>query len=115
MRAAVRTARAYLPTPPGGEVPPRSTLHVVVVDEDERSVGRGRATLVHSDDSAEEGDRFVETDEHRRSTLRFGDGINGRRLPERAVVHCEYQVGDGAAGNVGAGSLTHVLAGYPHP
>ena len=106
---------AYLPTPPGGEVPPRSTLHVVVVDATS-DPWEEVATLVHSDDSAEEGDHFVvETDEHRRSTLRFGDGVNGRRLPERAVVHCEYQVGDGAAGNVGAGSLTQWRPLASHP
>ena len=39
-------------------------------------------SLVHSDDSAEQGDHFmVETDERRRSVLRFGNGTNGRLLP----------------------------------
>jgi predicted phage baseplate assembly protein len=38
--------------------------------------------------------------------LRFGDGINGRLVPEDAVVRCEYQVGNGAAGNVGAEAIS---------
>ena len=55
-------------------------------------------SLVHSDDSAENGDHFmVETDERRRSVLRFGNGTNGRLLPNGAVVHAEYQIGGGAA------------------
>ena len=37
---------------------------------------------------AEQGDHFmVETDERRRSVLRFGNGTNGRLLPHGAVVH----------------------------
>ena len=56
---------AFLPTAPGGEVPPQSTLVV----EMEPPAGAVEAwdeviSLVHSDDSAEEGDHYVvETDE----------------------------------------------------
>jgi hypothetical protein len=102
---------AYLPTPPGGEVPPQSSLRVSV-----EPAGGAEETwdevisLVHSDDSAEEGDHFVvETDELGRSSLRFGNGVNGRSLPGDAVVHCRYQVGGGVAGNVGAGSVQQFL------
>jgi len=105
---------AYLPTPPGGEVAPRSTLHAEVTVDGESGPWDEVISLVHSDDSPEEGDHYVvETDELRRSTLRFGDGVNGRRLPHGAVVRCDYQVGDGVAGNVGAGTLRQVrpLAG----
>jgi hypothetical protein len=97
---------AYLPTPLGGEVAPRSTLHVEVEIGGVRDPWDEVATLVHSDDSAEEGDHFVvETDEHLQSVLRFGDGENGRWLPAGAVVHCEYQVGGGVPGNVGADTI----------
>ncbi len=94
---------AYQATPPGGTVPPRSTVSVTV-----HTPGAGSdpwdevITLLHSDDSPENGDRFVvETDELGRSRIRFGNGVNGRILPERAVVVCRYQVGLGADGNVG--------------
>jgi len=101
---------AYLPTPVNGEVPVRSTLFVEVT---EPSAGTDQwdevETLVHSDDSAEEGDHFmVETDELRRSVLRFGNGTNGQLLPAGAVVRAEYQIGGGHAGNIGADQLVHV-------
>ena len=98
---------AYVPTPLGGEVPPRSTLVVTVEDP-----GGGSDTwdevpsLVHSDDSDENGDHFaVETDERQRSVLRFGNGVNGAKLPASAIVRCEYQVGPGHEGNVGADAI----------
>jgi len=91
-----------------GETPARSTLLVEIKlpdgtsetwDEDE--------SLVHSNDSGKLGNRFmVETDENRRSTLRFGNGINGRLLPSGSIVRAEYQIGGGHQGNVGADQLT---------
>ena len=103
---------AYLPTRPGavaGEEPARSTLFVRV-----EPPGAARETwdevesLVHSDASAENGDHFmVEIDERRRGTLRFGNGTNGRLLPEGAIVHAEYQIGQGAGGNVGADQVVN--------
>ena len=51
---------------------------------------------------------MVETDERRRSVLRFGNGTNGRLLPAGAIVHARYQIGGGHAGNVGADQLTHI-------
>src|SRR5207244_3256480 len=67
-------------------------------------------SLVHSTSSAEDGDHFmVETDERRRSVLRFGNGINGRQVPAGATIHASYQIGGGQAGNVGADQLTHLL------
>ena len=102
---------AYLPTPRGGEVPARSTLSVEV----EEAGGAGniwdeRPDLVFSDDSSEEGDHFVvETDERQRSLLRFGNGVNGRRVPHDAVIHTRYQVGGGVIGNVGADAIRSFL------
>ncbi len=94
----------YLDTPPGGEVAPKSTLEVKVGEDDWDEV----IDLIHSDDSDERGDRFVvETDELGRSLIRFGNGKNGKQLPEGAMVHCTYQIGQGLDGNVGADSLQH--------
>src|SRR6185295_17183703 len=99
---------AYLPTSPGGEVAPQSTLRVEVIlpggggsDEWDEQI-----SLVHSDDSDESGDHFVvETDEDQRSLIRFGNGANGRRLPDGATVRCQYQIGGGTLGNIGPDKL----------
>ena len=56
----------------------------------------------------------VETDEQGRSVVRFGDGINGRRLPAGAEVHCWYQIGSALDGNVGADRLVR-FDGAGHP
>lgn len=98
---------AYRNTEPGGDVPPLSTLAVSV-----QQPGGGLdpwdevPSFIHSDDSDENGDHFVvETDEERLSYIRFGNGKNGKELPENAEVHCTYQVGDGLDGNIGLDRL----------
>src|SRR6185369_4799174 len=98
---------AYRLTEPGGEVPPLSTLSVVV-----KQPGAGGdpwdevPSFIHSDDSDENGDHFVvETDEEGFSRIRFGNGRNGKELPENSEVHCTYQVGRGQDGNVGLDTL----------
>lgn len=95
---------AYQQTAPGGEVPPQSTLIVEVEPPGSAVEGWDEViSLVHSDDSAEDGDHYVvETDELGGSVIRFGDGVNGRSLPAGCIVHCRYQVGGGTSGNVGA-------------
>ncbi|GAB61865.1 MAG: hypothetical protein DWB56_08170 [Candidatus Jettenia sp.] len=86
---------------PYGEIPPESTLEVAVETQ-----GGGIDTwnevisLVHSD---ENDDHFiVETDEEGKSLIRFGNGANGKELPDKAVVYCSYQIGQGLDGNIGA-------------
>ena len=101
---------AYRDTPPGGEIAPRSTLAVRVEQSDGSSDDWDeQISLVHSDDSDENGDHFmVETDEEGLSLLRFGNGVNGKRLPAGAIVHCRYQVGLGLDGNVGADAIVNL-------
>lgn len=41
--------------------------------------------------------------------IQFGDGVSGRIPPSGAVIYVSYRVGDGSAGNVGAGSITTLL------
>lgn len=97
---------AYKGTLPGGDMPPESTLEVEVEVGSDRDPWDEVISLVHSDDSDEKGDHFVvETDEETQSLIRFGNGINGKKLPEGAIVHCFYQIGRGLDGNVGADSL----------
>ena len=95
---------AYRNTPPGGDIPPRSTVEVSVAANGSLEPWQEVIDLVHS---AEHAAHFaVETDELGRSTLRFGNDINGRALPPLAVVRAAYQVGRGLDGNVGRDSLT---------
>lgn len=98
---------AYRETPLGGDVPPRSTLVVEV-----KPPGAGAdfwdevPSLIHSDGSDENGDHFiVETDEEGLSWIRFGNGQNGKTLPDKAEVRCNYQFGFGPDGNVGRDKL----------
>ncbi|NRF71733.1 baseplate J/gp47 family protein [Aquincola sp. S2] len=99
---------AYRNTLAGGDVPPVSTLNLTV-----QASASGPsdawdevASLIHSDDSAEQGDHFiVETDENRRSIIRFGNGRNGMDLPDGAVVTANYQFGEPLEGNVGADTI----------
>jgi hypothetical protein len=50
----------------------------------------------------------VEVDENGASTLRFGDGVLGRRPAPDATVQARYRVGNGTAGNVGAEAIANV-------
>ncbi len=53
--------------------------------------------------------RFVVEVEHDGSaTLRFGDDVHGRRPETDTEFTATYRVGNGTAGNIGAGSIAHV-------
>jgi hypothetical protein len=98
-----KTPLAFRNTPPGGDVPTRSTLQVTVSKF--AAPWQEQSDLIESDGSDE---HFIaETDELGVSSIRFGDGVNGAALPGGAVVTCHYRVGQGEAGNVGADRLTH--------
>lgn len=98
---------AYRQTKPGGDVPPVSTL-AVTVNTTGNDPWDEMPNLIHSDDSAENGDHFaVETDENRRSVIRFGNGRNGRELLDGAEVTCTYQYGMPLDGNLGADRIVN--------
>ncbi len=101
---------AYKNTPPGGEIPPESTLEVEVLTASGISETREEViSLVHSGNTGERGDHFaVETDEEGKSRIRFGNGTQGRELPEKAEVRCRYQVGKGPEGNIGSDTLLNI-------
>lgn len=93
---------AYLDSPPGGESAPFTTAVV-------RVSGFEKPWIEHIDLIQSEGDDshyMVETDELGCSRLRFGTGRNGMRLDSDTTVTCDYQVGQGSLGNVGADTLT---------
>lgn len=103
---------AYRQTPPGGERATLSTVSAAV-----SSFATPWTEVIDFIDSDDNDIHFiVETDENGRSSVRFGNGINGRALPNGATVTLDYQVGLGSEGNVGADSLTGMdcsSSGFP--
>jgi hypothetical protein len=94
---------------PNGKIAPKSTLTVKVNDERWEE----RIDLINS--RSDDPHFIVETDETGKSHIRFGNGCNGKALPEGAVVDCEYPVGIGYDGNIGADTLTVVEKKFrPH-
>ena len=104
---------AYRNTEPGGDLPPVSTLEVEV--DGFSDLWKEHRDLIESE--SDDTHFIVETDEYGRSTIRFGNNINGRALAADARVTCRYQVGRGTLGNVGADALTgfdNSPSGYPN-
>lgn len=65
-----------------------------------------RADLLASAGDAAEFVAEVEDDGS--ATLRFGDGAHGRRPDEGTAFAATYRIGNGRAGNVGAGAIAHI-------
>jgi predicted phage baseplate assembly protein len=55
----------------------------------------------------------IESESDATAVLRFGDDAFGMRPQERTAFSAVYRVGNGPAGNVGAGALSHVVSGDP--
>ena len=62
--------------------------------------------LLGSDGDAPEF--VVEVEHDGAATLRFGDGVHGRRPDTGTVFEATYRVGNGVAGNVGTGAIAHI-------
>lgn len=75
--------------------------------------------LLGSDGDAPEF--VVEVEHDGAATLRFGDDVHGRRPLTGTVFDATYRVGNGTAGNVGAGAIAHIarsgggVAGVDNP
>lgn len=83
----------------------RPALDVVSVGAQQRwSVQRD---LLASD--AEAFDFVTESDDDGDVALRFGDGVNGRRPDPADDVQARLRIGSGAAGNIGAEAIGHVV------
>ncbi|GAA1382137.1 hypothetical protein GCM10009639_00880 [Kitasatospora putterlickiae] len=85
---------------PGGA---RSTLEIRVDGvrwhEVDSLAGRGATERVHVTGTSSDG----------RTTVTFGDGVHGSRLPTgRENVRARYRIGIGETGNVGAGRITQL-------
>jgi hypothetical protein len=77
------------------------TLHGVV------SQWRPQHDLLASDEEAT--DFVVETENDGLALLRFGDDTHGRRPKPGTVFTATYRVGNGAAGNIGADAIYHIV------
>ncbi|MCI0398944.1 MAG: putative baseplate assembly protein, partial [Chloroflexi bacterium] len=58
----------------------------------------------------EKRDFVVEVEAGGSASLRFGDGRHGFRPPEEMRFRAVYRVGNGTAGNVGRGAITHIVS-----
>ncbi len=95
---------AYRPTPLGNQVPCLSTMVVkITTGGSVERFWREVITLVKS--TGEDEDFIVETDELGRSLVRFGNGVNGKAMPEDSTATLRYQVGVGSEGNIGRDNL----------
>ena len=65
--------------------------------------------------SSQETDAYfvVEMDDERRAYLRFGDGELGRQPEAYSRFTATYRVGQGPVGNVGPGTITHIVFDHP--
>lgn len=54
-------------------------------------------------------DFVVEVEDSGRACLRFGDDRNGKRPDPGTRFTARYRIGNGAAGNVGADTITHIV------
>lgn len=59
---------------------------------------------------AEAAEFVVETENDGHAVLRFGDGVNGRRPRSGEALTARLRTGNGAAGNIGAEAIGHVVA-----
>ncbi len=84
-----------------------TALPAIVLDDDAGGEWLPQPDLLSSDSFAE--DFVAEVDDQGRATLRFGDDQYGASPTPGIGISARYRVGNGARGNVGAGSLGHLV------
>ncbi len=90
---------------------PARALPVVSLRDDAQRVWLPQRDLLSSDSFAL--DFVAEVDDAGRATLRFGDGEEGLSPAPGVELHAGYRIGNGTAGNVGGGSIRHVVLDDP--
>jgi predicted phage baseplate assembly protein len=86
-------------------------VHPAVTITDGQRTWTVRRDLLNS--SRFDADFVVETEDDARAFIRFGDGATGRRPAADAALTARYRIGNGSAGNVGADTLTRLVAQDP--
>jgi Baseplate J-like protein len=59
---------------------------------------------------ADDAHFVVETEQDGSARLRFGDGVHGLRPAPGTTFSARYRIGNGRAGNVGAGTIAHLVS-----
>jgi hypothetical protein len=83
----------------------RDVLPAIELRDDDQAPWYPQRDLLNSDRFAAEF--VVETEDDGNAYLRFGDGVMGR--PAVGRLKATYRIGNGRAGNVGAGAITHIV------
>lgn len=86
---------------------PRRALPQLSLADDQGRVWQPRADLLAS--GPDDAHFVVETDNERRSHLRFGDGELGGAPRPGASFSANYRIGSGRSGNVGAESIARLV------
>lgn len=86
---------------------PAVRLHIPATGE----IWTPRRDLLASDRFA--ADFVLEVEEDGRSWVRFGDDVDGKAPAAETAFTATYRIGNGTAGNVGAGVLRRVVLGTP--
>lgn len=90
----------------------RDTLPVITLREPgESEPWKPKRDLLNSHDDEKHFVVEVETDGT--AVLRFGDDVFGSRPAAGTRLHATYRIGNGACGNVGAGTLAHIVSSDP--
>lgn len=105
VRVGARPAAASESLAPAGSSTPAATATASTTGGD--TTWQPRPDLLASSGDAREF--VVELEHDREATLRFGDGVHGRRPEPGTVFAATYRVGDPRAGNLGADALAHVV------
>src|SRR5512146_41127 len=103
---ATAAARAAMQTVPQDALPALTSTSVLNAQTKHWTPLRD---LLNSEPSDTEF--VVEVERDGTASLRFGDNTHGLRPDPGTSFTASYRVGNGAAGNVGAGSLVHIISG----
>jgi len=90
---------------------PRAAVAALSLVDSTGAQWTARRDLLSSDRFAR--DFVVEMDDDGRAHLRFGDGVQGRQPAADLRLTASYRVGNGLAGNVGAGTIRRIVTDDP--
>lgn len=99
------SARVSVHTTPSSAIPALSLSSVL---GNRTAVWNAQRDLLNS--AADATEVVVEVESDGRAYLRFGDDTHGKRPDSGTKFSAAYRVGNGAAGNVGADSIAHVVS-----
>lgn len=87
---------------------PANVLPAITLLEDGATRWKPKRDLLKSNATSEEF--VVEVENDGTARIRFGDDVHGKRPASGHVFSADYRVGNGAAGNIGADALVHLIS-----